>query len=783
MPILVSPGVAVVEKDFSSIVPSVSTSVGAFAGAFTWGPIEDPKLVSSETELVAKFGKPTDANYKSFFTAANFLAYTSALYIARASSDALNAVSTPSSGVKAADIRMLTNGTLYEADQEIAVTFSAPTIAGGQAATGTVITQDYIESTITYKRVIGITVTDAGYGYTSAPTITIDDPLTVGGETATAVVDKIDASGTLIKNATDFENTWSLGDIDYFGTIAAKYAGSKGNGVKVYVVDAGNYDSLPVAVQSKLTAKPGTSTYAAANVPAEFAANVNDEIHVIVLDNSKGSFSGVAGAVLEKYEFLSKMSDAKRTDGTSIYYRDVINASSPYIWALAHPADTTNNETDTVVVSSNDFTVNAAAGTITVEASAWFSQLAALAALVADAPAPGVQISLTDTTSNNGIYTVDTVDAILDVDDITVIGYTIITSSSLPSDESVVGGNIDVVLRGAWGKSSIGLEAIDGSATFDLLSTSGGAYTLAGGLDDDQDPSDAAVQTAYALFSSVDDYDISLIPTGHVSAATAGVVIDLAVSRMDCVAFVSPSNTTGNPWITSSQITDAVTAAKDFKDAVNRDTSYAVMDSGWKYQYDRYNDKYRWVPLNADTAGLCARTDLTADTWYSPGGFNRGQVKNIVKLGYNPTQAQRDELYKYGINPVTTFPGQGTILYGDKTMQSKPSAFDRVNVRRLFIVLEKAVARAAKFQLFEFNDTFTRGQFRNLVEPFLRDVQGRRGIIDFRVVCDETNNTGEVIDRNEFVADIYIKPNRSINFINLTFVAARSAVSFEEIGA
>ena len=210
-------------------------------------------------------------------------------------------------------------------------------------------------------------------------------------------------------------------------------------------------------------------------------------------------------------------------------------------------------------------------------------------------------------------------------------------------------------------------------------------------------------------------------------------------------------------------------------------TSYAVIDSGYKYQFDKYNDVYRWVPLNGDTAGLCARTDSIADPWFSPGGFNRGQIRGAVKLAFNPNQTQRDDLYKARVNPVVTFPGQGTVLFGDKTAQSKPSAFDRINVRRLFIVLEKAIATAAKFQLFEFNDEFTRAGFRNLVEPFLRDVQGRRGITDFAVVCDDTNNTGEVIDRNEFRADIFIKPARSINFITLNFIATRTGVAFSEV--
>jgi phage tail sheath protein FI len=198
--------------------------------------------------------------------------------------------------------------------------------------------------------------------------------------------------------------------------------------------------------------------------------------------------------------------------------------------------------------------------------------------------------------------------------------------------------------------------------------------------------------------------------------------------------------------------------------------------------YDIYNDKNRWVPLNADIAGLCARSDLNFDPWYSPAGLNRGQVRNVIKLAFQPRQAARDELYKNNINPVCTFTGEGTVLYGDKTAQTKPSAFDRINVRRLFIVLEKAIATAAKYSLFEFNDAFTRAQFRSLVEPFLRDVQSRRGVIDFKVVCDEKNNTPEVIDGNRFVADIYIKPARSINFIQLNFIATRTGVNFSEVG-
>jgi phage tail sheath protein FI len=285
----------------------------------------------------------------------------------------------------------------------------------------------------------------------------------------------------------------------------------------------------------------------------------------------------------------------------------------------------------------------------------------------------------------------------------------------------------------------------------------------------------ANIITAYEKFIDADSVDISLIVSGPADQTVASALIDLAQTRKDCLVFLSPrkADVVDNA---GDEVDDIVTYRNTLTSS-----SYAVMDSAWKYQYDKYSDVYRWVPVNGDVAGLCARTDLERDPWFSPGGLNRGILKNVIKLSWNPNRTDRDGLYVKGINPIVSFQGEGTVLFGDKTLLAKPSAFDRINVRRLFIVLEKAIARAAKFSLFEFNDQFTRAQFVNLVEPFLRDVQGRRGITDFKVVCDETNNTGEIIDRNEFIGDIYIKPARSINFIQLNFVAVRTGVSFDEI--
>ena len=292
-------------------------------------------------------------------------------------------------------------------------------------------------------------------------------------------------------------------------------------------------------------------------------------------------------------------------------------------------------------------------------------------------------------------------------------------------------------------------------------------------------PTNANLITAYDKFKSTEDIDLSFIlGSGNGQTVATHLIDNIAAVRKDLLVVLSPTR--------ASVVNNSSYEGKEAEDIVAyRDTlpssSYATMDSGWKYQYDKYNDIYRYVPANGDTAGLMVQTDTIRDPWFSPAGFNRGNVRNVIKLAYNPRKAERDTLYKNGINPVVTFPGQGTVLFGDKTLLAQPSAFDRINVRRLFIVLEKAIATAANFTLFEFNDAFTRAQFKNLVEPFLRDVQGRRGITDFRVVCDDTNNTGEVIDRNEFVGDIYIKPARSINFIQLNFVAVRTGVDFSEV--
>jgi phage tail sheath protein FI len=649
MPFQLSPGVAVVEKDFSSIVPAVSSSVGAFAGVFQWGPVMDPITITSEDVLVQRFGRPVDANAQSFFTAANFLSYSNNLLVVRVDTDnARNAVAIQSGSVSA--VTVSTGGDSYLTPPS--VTFSAPQIEGGQTATGVAV--------LTGDSVTAINITNPGSGYTAAPTVTIEPKEDGLAAAATAA---IVVGGVKINNA-EFYTNFNENGAGAVGAWAAKFPGALGNSLTVSMADSASYATW--TYRAEFDAAPGTSSAALA------AGGEDDEVHVVIID-SDGAWTGSAGSLIEKFAFLSKASDNLKSDGSNNYYKNVINSTSRYVWWMDHVEDGDN-----------------------------------------------------------------------------------------------------------WGSNS--------STEFDTLS-SPSTINLSGGVDD-LTATDGQLMNGYSLFANDELYDVSLIAAGKASEIVAEHIINNVVeTRKDCVAFISPqyivNNTTNGidrDIIKGGTLSEMVEAVNEYRNELPS-TSYAVLDSGYKYQYDRYNDTYRWIPLNGDIAGLCARTDYTNDPWWSPGGYNRGQIKNVVKLAVNPGKTERDNLYKNGVNPVVNFPGQGVVLFGDKTLQAKPSAFDRINVRRLFIVLEKAIATAAKYQLFEFNDDFTRAQFKNLVEPFLRDVQGRRGIIDFRVKCDDTNNTGEVIDRNEFVADIFIKPARSINFITLTFVAARTSVNFSEIGA
>tara|TARA_Y100001936_G_scaffold240767_1_gene275686 strand:- start:6120 stop:7877 length:1758 start_codon:yes stop_codon:yes gene_type:complete len=584
MPFQVSPGIVVTERDLTTVVPNVATSIGAIAINSQWGPVLERTTITTENDLIDTFGKPNGATFADIMCASNYLAYSNNLVVVRnVSAAATNAV-----------VGDVDSGTALDVLND----------------------DDY-----------------AGKSFT--------DQLFVG-----------------------------------------KWPGDIGNSLKAYAIDKHGWDATGLGVtaaaiqtlfKSNFDRAPGTSKYASDR------GGSLDEMHIIVCDED-GLFTGVNNEILERFESVSKATDAKRVDGSSNYVETVLRNESKYIWLGA---------VGQLTASTADSNTHAGAGT----AGSTFNQM----------------------NSNTEL-------------------------------QKFPGGSL------TGGVASAALSAGEYQAAFDKVAN----------------PEVVDVTILMAGGSAA-------IASANARSVAQHIVTNIAEVRKDCVACVSPHidsvvRTTGE---TAKIVADKTAIAS---------SSYGIMDSAWKYQYDRYNDVFRYVPMNGDIGGLCARTDFTNDPWWSPAGYTRGTIKNIVKLSWEPTKADRDTLYQSSINPLVTQTGAGVLLFGDKTMQLLPSAFDRINVRRLFIILEKAISIAAKALLFEFNDEFTRAQFVNIVSPFLREVQGRRGITDFKVVCDSSNNTGQVIDTNNFVGDIYIKPARSINYIQLNFIAARTDVSFSEIG-
>ena len=756
MPFYLSPGVNVVEKDLTSIIPAVSTSIGAFAGPFVWGPVMDPTTISSENELVARFGKPTGpsaltSNAASWFTAANFLAYTNNLLTIRIDTvNARNAVAIQSGTVSAVTVSNVGSG--YTSPT---VSFTMPDTEGGIQATGTAVIGNNVTVQVPTFIVSDVVITNGGSGYTS-PSITFSQPqltgtaatgtVTVVGGVITDIV--ITAGGSGYTSAPTFEVTDANGS-GFTGsvtTIAGQTQTSTVNGAITGIVitnPGSGYTSVPLVT---VTDNAGSGFAATASVTLGGIKVNNDNDYELNYING----AGLVGPWVARYPgALGNSIRVEMVDAAAYNLTETVGGVTSYVFDYRAEFDSapgtsqyvggsngSNDELHIIVIDDD--------GLWTGTRGAILEKFAYVSKASDSRKSDGTNNYYKNVVNTNSKY---------------------IRWMDHPTNVAVSGA--------AWGTPA------KNSTYKSLTSVSG--YSLSGGVDD-LVAEEGNLINAYAIFANSEVYDISLIPTGAVPPVVAKYIIEnVAEIRKDCVAFVSPCTLTGGVI----QGIDAVenTIAYRTQTAFNVNSSYGVLDSGWKYQYDRYYDVYRWVPLNGDIAGLCARTDYTNDAWWSPGGLNRGQIKSVVKLNINPNKTERDNLYKIGINPVVSFPGEGTVLFGDKTLLAKPSAFDRINVRRLFIVLEKAIATAAKYQLFEFNDSFTRAQFRSMTEPFLRDVQGRRGVIDFRVVCDERNNTGEVIDRNEFVADIYIKPARSINFITLNFIAARTGIAFEEIGA
>jgi phage tail sheath protein FI len=685
MPFQISPGVNVTEIDLTTVVPGIASTTAAIAGVFRWGPVGERVLISSENKLVDTFGKPTNLNPETFFTAANFLAYSDSLYVVRAANTtdssangALNAFAN-TGAVNAVSVAIKNR---EDYDSKTSFDANALYIAKYPGELGNSLRVAVCDSATAYSSVINLvgnaSINGASFSISvgsNAATLTVEGPNTatvnavantilgllsvgdlvnIGNSTLGSQYLKITAIPTVTSNATHATANISFSDTN---KLASDFTISNTVNGNTTVANVSRYWGYYNVVDTAPTTSDYQATYG--NTSAV------DLMHVVVVDQG-GKFTGVAGDVLEVFSDVSRATDAKNSAGVSIYYKTAINQNSKYIW-WANDRSGANSAPAANLVSS---------------------------------------------------------------------------ANTKPLSIDFNGG------QDGLGEANVAIT------------------TLA---------------TAYDFFKSSEVIDVSLILGGKPRGGSSNtqmtnyLIDNISTVRKDCIVFASPDDNivVNNPG-------NEATAIVNWRNLV-RDSSYAFLDSGYKYQYDRYNDVYRYVPLNGDMAGLTARTELTNDAWWSPAGFNRGQIKNVVKLRFNPIKADRDLLYKNSINPVVSFAGQGTILFGDKTATSKPSAFDRLNVRRLFIILEKSISQAAKFSLFEYNDDFTRSQFKNLVIPFLRDVQSRRGITDFLVVCDNTNNTPERIDRNEFWGDIYVKPNRSINFIQLNFVAIQSGVEFNTI--
>jgi len=581
-----SPAVTISEVDASGIVPSITSSTGAFVGDFAWGPIDTPVLVGNEAELISNFGSPAyldeDSSSVEFLAANQFLKYSTSMYVVRgATASALNAADSSDIDASNGEAIQITNRDDFDASR----------------------------STIT-------------------------------------------------------------------ATFLAKYAGSVGNSIEVSVCAANATAFDAWEYESEFDAKPGTSDF------ATDAGTTLDEVHVIIAD-AGGDFTGKKDRVLEKWENVSLITDAKDENGRSNYILDVLNDRSEYVYGVQHPT--------------------------------YFGAAKKGAEFVANTHGGGSSAANAARTCRLGH------------------------------------DGVGVAVSGAAGANSGGL----------------GTTEYASGFDQFEDENTIQV-------------DFLIAPSVAVSATQGTIVTDLvtiAEGRKDCVVVASPARNDVIGLNSNTTIRDNIVATA----ASMGKSSYLVVDNNFLKVYDKYNDRYVFIPASSSTAGLMAATDNVAAPWFSPAGSRRGRYLGATALAFNPTKSDRDVLYKADVNPICNLPGQGITLYGDKTALGKASAFSRINVRRLFIAMERAIKGAAQNVLFEFNDEFTRAEFVGIVEPFLRDIQGRRGITDFRVVCDETNNTPDVVDSNSFVASVFVKPARSINYVQLNFVAVRTGVDFAEI--
>ncbi len=821
---LISPGVEVREFNLTTIVPSVSTTECALAGVFRWGPVDQRVLVDSEVNLVSRFGKPTNLNYETWFTGSSSLAYGNKLWAVRVGNTAgvspsvtcdvdntsttvtLSSGNTAELAVGMVSIRSTSNGLANGATINSIVNSTAFTVtAGADTLTNTTTEVIQFRSNTLFSAIgnSGLvanleysTITNANNWTTKEGTIDTDIQWIAKypGEMGNSL--RVSTCG----NSAGFSSTINLAS---FGVRASLYANTNSNTANISVAASGatgnadasaNATALAALLQVTDLVLVGNSTIGEQYLKI---TNIDTQANFGTVSNTYAITTVVGSTAVTSNNTTGLSAGMQITAGNTALLGALItsitNSTSFVIDNAATVAVATDDHTISPRTSfqidfEDRFTLSTnyafESGNTTTRT---FNRYWEFYNFIDIAPGQSTyQLQFGNTSANDEMHVV----VVDDGGKFTGVPGTVLESYdslSFATDARNVDGSVNYYRTVINDQSEYvwAVNDISGftSNTADNIASSTldvSNIQFAHGADgaDESNIEIGELTGGYDLFRSSEDIaDVSLVLQGKARSSTlANYIIDnICEVRKDCIALISPQR--GDVVNNPNNEQDAIITFRNLL----RSTSYGVLDSGYKYMYDRYNDLYRYVPLNGDTAGLCVRTDRTNDPWWSPAGFNRGQVKNLVRLAWNPRQAQRDELYKNGINPVVTFPGQGTVLFGDKTLLSKPSAFDRINVRRLFIVLEKAISRASKYTLFEFNDEFTRLQFKNLVVPYLRDIQGRRGITDFLVVCDETNNTPTVIDRNEFIGDIYIKPARSINFIQLNFVAVPTGVAFSEV--
>ena len=811
----VSPGVQVKEIDLTSIIPSVSTTRAGFAGFFNDGPVGSRVLISSVNQLRSIFGDPTEENAVDFFSAANFLAYTNNLQVVRVvKSDAVNP------NVKGSSTHTLIK-TVSDYDGQFGAfgassgvsfgTFAARSPGGVENEAGNALQLSVCDRTTLNIRLFGA----SGAGPlqdTSTPSATLDIR-SVPTSTDTVFHFAIDHAGFTNAGLTINVADGQL-DIANVGASAGdnlRLRGVAGDQLRVIT-------GLTPGFVTTIDTQPNTSAvrYESGTVG----------VHVTSTTDFVGKSGGYAlvqgrsgGSIVE---FVARISDmTEGAGGQGATYEIKLDAGTT-LGVAGGVTFAIGDKFQLMGMVQVGSTLAGQSG-LTAASVDWRyrpSFSTDLPATSVDAESRGASFDLMH------VAVVDEFGLISESGNTFEVLEAFDSVSKASNVKDTFGANLfhkDVIRRDSGRVFVTGFADVGGisggmtshsprgtGVTFGTVAASGkifntlikpATFSLTGGTLGGAATSIDRITDGYDLFADPETVDVNILVGGGITGADALAVRSIVDKRRDCIAFFSPPQDAvldssglapkGAVKSTANAIgyrtgTDARLSGGDVDYSttnLNIDTSFAVIDSGWKLTFDRYNDKFRYIPLNADTAGVTVRTDIIAEPWFSPAGFNRGQILGAVSLAYSPSQAQRDDLYTNNINPVVSFPGQGTVLFGDKTMQKRASAFDRINVRRLFIILEKAIATAAKFQLFEINDAFTRAQFKSLIDPFLRDVQARRGIVDFKVICDESNNPSSVVDANQFVASIFIKPSRAINFITLNFVATGSGVNFQEIGA